>query len=222
MLKSVLKFTMKKLLWGLYLLLILILSGCQSFGLDYFGFSGEALFSDDFSQPSSGWRRDSDEHGSADYVDGYYQIAVNDAEYQVWSSPNLIFADAVIEVDAIKAAGNDNNLYGITCRMQHSQNFYAFLVSADGYYGIYKHQENKFQLLGQNGMSPSEAISQGNAVNHLRADCVGNTLTFYVNGQKVAETQDDQFTNGDIGLIAGALSAPGVVIQFDNFAVFKP
>lgn len=222
MLKSVVKFAMKNKIWGYLLLLSLIMSGCQSFGLDYFGFSGEALFSDDFSQPSSGWRRDSDEHGSADYVDGYYQIAVNDAEYQVWSSPNLIFADAIIEVDAIKAVGNDNNLFGITCRMQPSRNFYAFLISADGYYGIYKHQDDKFQLLGQNGMLPSEAIFQGNTGNHLRAECVGDKLTFYVNGQKVAETQDDQFTNGDIGLIAGALSAPGVVIHFDNFTVFKP
>jgi hypothetical protein len=216
----------KRLMKSKYLCLLLVigllLSACQSFGLDYFGLSGEDLFNDDFSQSASGWRHASDEHGSADYVDGYYQIAVNNAKYQVWSSPNLIFADAVIEVDAIKAAGNDNNLFGITCRVQPSQDFYAFLISADGYYGIYKHQNDAFQLLGQKAMSPTEAIQQGGATNRLQADCVGNRLSLYVNGQKVAEATDDQFTRGDVGLIAGALSDPGVDIHFDNFSVFKP
>ncbi len=213
---------MKNKIACVLLTVALLLTACQSFGLEYFGLSGEALFTDDFSQPNSGWRRASDEHGSADYIDGYYQIAVNDAKYQVWSSPNLIFADVIIEVDAIKAAGNDNNLFGITCRVQPSQEFYAFLISTDGYYGIYKHLDDKFQLLGQNAMSPTEAIHQGSVVNHLRADCISNTLSLYINDQKVAETQDDQFTSGDSGLIAGALSDPGVDIHFDNFTVYKP
>jgi hypothetical protein len=161
-------------------------------------------------------------HGSANYLDGFYQIAVNTAKYQVWASPNLTFADAIIEVDAVKAAGNDDNLFGITCRMKTNQEFYAFLVSADGYFGIYKHTNDKFQLLGQNAMSPTEAIVQGNKMNHIRADCIGNSLSLSVNGVKVAETQDDQFPIGDVGLIAGALSNPGVDVHFDNFTVFKP
>lgn len=209
------------ILW-LSLTIMLLFTACQSIGLEYFGSSGEALFSDDFFQPNSGWRRASDEHGSANYLNGYYQIAVNTAKYQVWASPKLTFVDAIIEVDAVKAAGNDDNLFGITCRMKTNQEFYAFLVSADGYYGIYKHTNEKFQLLGQNAMSPTEAILQGNQMNHLRADCIGNTLSLSVNGVKVAETQDDQFTVGDVGLIAGALSDPGVDVHFDNFTVFKP
>jgi len=118
--------------------------------------------------------------------------------------------------------GNDDNLFGVTCRVQTTQDFYAFLISADGYYGIYKHQDDKFQLLGQNAMLPSEVIQQGNQVNHIRADCIGNTLSLHINGVKIAETQDDQYTRGDVGLIAGALSDPGVDIHFDNFTVFKP
>jgi hypothetical protein len=222
MLKSTMKDSMKYKLACILLIFGLWLTACQSFGLEYFGISGEDLFNDDFSQPNSGWRRASDEHGSADYGDDYYQITVNSAKYQVWSSPNLLFADSIIEVDAVKAAGNDDNLFGITCRVQPSQDFYAFLISADGYYGIFRHQDDAFQLLGQNAMSPSEAIQQGNVTNRLRADCVGNTLSLYINGQKVAETTDDQFTRGDVGLIAGALSDPGVDIHFDNFSVFKP
>jgi hypothetical protein len=65
-------------------------------------------------------------------------------------------------------------------------------------------------------------IAQGNAVNQLRADCVGNRLSLYVNQQKFAEVEDSDFTIGDVGLMTGAYQTPGVEVHFDNFYVIKP
>ena len=71
-------------------------------------------------------------------------------------------------------------------------------------------------------MQPSEAIQQGGAQNTIRADCVGSTLSLYVNGQKLDEVQDTEFASGDVGLIAGSFDTPGTDIHFDNFVVTKP
>ena len=71
-------------------------------------------------------------------------------------------------------------------------------------------------------MEYSEAINQGNATNRLRADCIGQTLTLYVNDQQVFQTSDSQFSSGDVGLIAGTFDVAGTDIHFDNFVVRKP
>jgi hypothetical protein len=68
----------------------------------------------------------------------------------------------------------------------------------------------------------SDKILKGDATNHIRADCVGDTLTLYVNGEKLAEAKDSDFTSGDVGLMAGTFDQVGVDIRFDNFVVSRP
>ena len=68
----------------------------------------------------------------------------------------------------------------------------------------------------------TDAVKQGSATNHLRGDCVGSTLTLYVNGQQVSTVNDTSFTSGDIGLTVGTFDDPNAAVTFDNFIVFKP
>ncbi|MGE5465259.1 MAG: hypothetical protein ACM3PS_17985, partial [Syntrophothermus sp.] len=67
----------------------------------------------------------------------------------------------------------------------------------------------------------SDFIKQ-DAVNHLRADCTGDTLTFYINYNQVASVKDADFANGDVGLVAGAFTEPDVDVLFDHFLVMQP
>ena len=101
-------------------------------------------------------------------------------------------------------------------------NFYFFFTSSDGYYGLGKVVNGNQQLIGDEAMQPSEVINQGEAANQVRADCVGSTLAIYVNGVKLAQYEDTDFTSGDVGLIAGSFDNPGTDIHFDNFKVYKP
>jgi hypothetical protein len=71
-------------------------------------------------------------------------------------------------------------------------------------------------------MQSASVIKQGAASNHIRADCIGNSLTLYVNDVQVATVNDISFSEGDVGLMAGAYDVPGVDILFDNFVVYKP
>jgi hypothetical protein len=210
----------------LVLVLALLTAGCQVSAL----VAGtpqpnQVLFQDDFSNQLSGWARASDAGGATGYDDGMFRILVNAAGVDLWSHPGLNFGDARIEVDALRAGGGSNNRFGPLCRLTgtgEASSFYAFLVSSDGYYGISKVRGQETHLLGSQAMLPSEAIRPGSEPNHIRADCVGDRLTLYVNGLKLAEVEDAEFTQGDVGLLAGAYQDGGVDIRFDNFSVLKP
>jgi len=160
--------------------------------------------------------------GETNYYNGAYRVFVDQPNTDVIASPGLSFQDARIQVEALKAGGPDDNNFGLICRKLDNTNYYFFMVSSDGYYGIGKSSEQGKRLIDLEAMQPSELIRQGDALNHLQADCVGDTLTLYVNGQLLARVQDGEFASGDVGLIAGAYGTPGTDIHFDNFSVLKP
>jgi hypothetical protein len=182
----------------------------------------DVLFQDDFSDPSSGWDRIQADEGITDYEDGYYRILVIETEMDVWANPGLSFTDVVIEVDATKVGGPDDNDLGVICRYQDMNNYYFFIISSDGYYGIGKVINGEQMLIGTNQMFPDEVIKQGNATNHIQADCIGSHLVLHINGKKLTDTLDTDFASGDVGLLAGTFAEPGTDIHFDNFVVRKP
>lgn len=183
--------------------------------------SGSVLFQDDFSNPATGWDRMLVTEGIMDYDAGGYRILVNAADVNFWATPRRDFTDVRIEVDTGKFAGPDENRIGLICRFRGSD-YYFFIISSDGFYGLGIYFSGQAILLGPSEMQASGVINKGLAINHLRADCVGNTLTFYVNGFQVAQAQNDVLTSGDVGVLAGAFSTPGVDIIFDNFVVLQP
>lgn len=183
--------------------------------------SGSVLYQDDFSRNSSGWDRMQANEGIMDYDAGGFRILVNSLQTNFWTTPHQNFTDVRIEVDNGKLAGPDENRIGLVCRFNGSD-YYFFIVSSDGFYGMGIFSGGKATLLGQTEMQSSEHINKGLAVNHLRADCVGNTLSFYVNGFQVAQAQDATLTSGDIGILAGTFGTSGVDIVFDNFVVLQP
>ena len=180
------------------------------------------LFKDDFSDTSSGWDQVTTDTGVTDYTDGVYRIYVNETGTDVWANPGLDFTDVSVQVEASMVGGPADNDFGVVCRSMDVSKFYFFVISSDGYYGIGKVSDAGQELIGMDAMQPSEAIHQGGDMNTVRADCVGSSLSLYVNGEKLNEVQDTEFASGDVGLIAGSFDTPGTDIHFDNFSVTKP
>jgi hypothetical protein len=180
------------------------------------------LFQDDFSDSSSGWDSVRDADGMTDYEGGAYRIQVLKPDYDFWANPGLSFTDTHIEVDASKQGGPDDNDFGVICRYLDTNNFYFFVISSDGYYGIGKVLDGEHILIDMDNMTPSDHIKLGSVSNAIRADCIGSTLTLYVNGQLVDSKEDSTFTSGDVGLMAGTFDTPGTDIAFDNYIVLKP
>lgn len=183
---------------------------------------GGSAYQDDFSDPNSGWPEASDADKSATYADGQYLMQAFTANQDVWAHPGQDFSDVSIEVDAAKFSGPDNNDFGLICRFVNDDNFYFLIISSLGSQVIGKYQNGELQYISATEMQLSDAVKQGSTTNHLRADCVGSTLTLFVNGQQVASVTDTSFTSGDVGLTVGTFDDPNAAVTFDNLVVNKP
>lgn len=191
--------------------------------------TGSVVFSDDFSNPNSGWDRYSAANGSTDYNNGSYLISILVDQYLFWANPGRDFTDVIVEVAAAKVGGtsqvdkDDDNNYGVICRHRDTDNFYVLVISSDGYYGIRKRVNGSdLGFIGLDGMGFSEVINQGNASNNIRGECIGSTLRLIVNDYLLLEVQDSDIRSGDVGLMAGTFSAASTDISFDNFVVSTP
>jgi hypothetical protein len=163
--------------------------------------------------------------GVASLSGSKYQMQANTSNTFLFAYPitpaTTSLGDVSVLVEAEKESGESNNLHGVICRYKNQENFYFFVISSDGYFGIGKVIEGKYQLINRTDYPPSEAILTGEKTNRIRADCVGSALTLYVNEQWVDSQEDTDLTGGKVGLIAGTLGGV-TTIDFDAFEVRGP
>jgi hypothetical protein len=182
------------------------------------------LVQDKFTNPKSGWDQLDNTDYTLQYVKGGgYRIFVNaqDGGQSVWLSKS--YKDMNVEVDTKYVAGPDDGLLGVTCRVKDKVGFYSFEFSPAGYYAIKKYtitaDGSKPEILVEGTLDPNTVQAEG--TNHIRGDCVGKTLTLYLNNQPLLQTTDSTFSSGGVGLIAqtGDSGEAGEDVLFNNFSV---
>jgi hypothetical protein len=189
---------------------------------------GQVVYEDDFSDPASGWpSTDSANYSSVGYAAGAYQILANPGKQQR-STPNHFgtFTDASAEVDITQLEGPENSTLAVFCRATEKNDVeylgYAFYVMSDGAVGIGRVRSPIWVFEHLAGAKNVGLINVGTGeTNRLRADCVGQTLTLSVNGEKLLEAEDDAISaSGRVGFFV-VNNNPGerVVAWFDNFVV---
>jgi hypothetical protein len=178
------------------------------------------LLQDDFSNINSGWETFSSASGEAGYADGVYFVKSLESGILMWGVSGHSFSDISIEVTAtqINSPTDNNNQYGVLCRASEA-GAYIFNISGDGYYSIERIDNGAFVDLVE--ITESDKINTGNATNNLKAECKGSTLTFYVNGDKLAQATDTTYTSGDIALAAVTYEEEATEIHFDNLVVTR-
>jgi len=204
------------------LTLCVTMAGCASFFPSVYQ-SGDLLIVDDFSSPNLEWNVWKRADGS---TVGYYQeglvFTINSQNTDYVSVLNSTYSDVRIETVARNLNGLLDNGFGVVCRYLDDSNYYAFLVSSDGYYGILRVLYGGYAVLNGGELQYSSVIAPGEATNHIRADCIGNQLTLYVNDVMLARVQDDVFSEGQIGLTASSFRETGVAVLFENFVAVYP
>jgi len=215
----------KKLLYPLLFIVPLLLSACSTLQ-DLLPSppqqSGDILYADDFSNPR-GWGSMGRSGGSIQFEYEGLLIKVDTPNFLFWTVNGNSYQDVKIDVDAVLLSGPTNDNFGAICRFKDNGNFYGFVISHDGYFGIFKSIEGVITpLMKPEGMQYSEVIRQGGIVNHIQVVCQGSTLTMSVNGEELASIGDPDLQEGKVGLIAGAYDQPGVNILFDNLLIVQP
>lgn len=182
----------------------------------------QILYSDDFQDKTSGWEI----IANADELKGYspegYLISVNAGSARAWETNDLVYQDIEIRTQVRLLTGAADSNFGLICRYQDAQNYYSFLISADGYYAILKTVEGKPEILGADSFTFSEAIHKGDALNDLSAVCAGSQLSLSANGQPLLSVEDDTFGRGEIGLLLETRSAGGAAAVFTFFEAARP
>ena len=179
------------------------------------------VFEDDFAF-NTGWTEYQSDMYSFSWKDGAYYIDANLPNGFVYSTRNLEYSDVILEADAQFIDGSDQNYYGLLCRFTKGVNYYVFVINDSGSYAVGKVEGGLLEYLKQ-GTDQSGIIKQDGQYNRLRADCVGETLSLFVNGEKLIEIQDDTFQDGTVGLIAiTSYKNQQLLVRFDYFGTFQP
>jgi hypothetical protein len=178
-------------------------------------------FEDDFSDPASGWGAASHETYVRGYQQGRYLFQIDVPRWFVWATGGRKYEDVELEAVA-RAAGQPDNHYGLICRYDEDR-FYYFAVSADGYYAIfYMNEEGDLMPLTGAAMLRSSAIHTDGSDNRIVAACDATTLTLTINGEVMAEVEDDRLASGDVGMGAGTVSIGNTSVWFDDLEVRRP
>jgi len=185
--------------------------------------AGEILFQDDFSNTASGWDVYDDTEGTTNYSNGSYNITIKTSSMFYWANPYRNFTDVIVEVTVEKTTEGDDVQIGIVCRHQDVDNWYTLIITSDGFAAIRKRFQGAELEFITEWADVLDSINTGQATNQLRAECVGNRLSLYANGNLVAETFDSDIPSGDVGLLAGTFEETDYLeVYFDNFVVYRP
>lgn len=138
-----------------------------------------------------------------------------------WALNTDTHSDIIVETQTRLATNTPNNGYGVACRVQPDGAGYWFLVSRDGYAAIL--------LAGADGALVNLAewrfnsvVGTGsNARNAIRAACVGDDLTLFVNGRRLVSATDATFTQGATALVVSGSTLGPTNVVFESVTAWN-
>ncbi len=184
------------------------------------------ILHDDFSDNTQGWPTGTNTGFSSSYVtsDTSFSIQISKSNWMAWITAGLDEADVIVETHAhpVSADVADGFDYGVICREVDDDNFYYFAIRSDGYYQILRITKDSAILLSGD-WKPLGVPFYTDQWNTIRAACIGSTLTLSVNGQQIAQVEDDTpLERGDVALAVETLNATDVTVHFADITVYKP
>jgi hypothetical protein len=181
---------------------------------------GSILLNDTFDSSSS-WTEYDDPDSTGTLDDGAYRMTIT-GDFYNWSLSDDSYSDTIIVVDTQQNSEVRSNDYGVACRSTSKFGAgYYFLIAGDGYYSILKLVEAS---TGREELVPwtaSRYLNQGQQANQIVAVCAGDYLALYANGHLLAEVNDPEFSEGNIGMNVGAYDQEVLAdISFDNLVIW--
>ena len=183
---------------------------------------GSAAVSDNFSRNTGQWTVDTGGDAARTIGRGRLTITVPEPELFRWSTLDSAgtFKDFYAEVDATHEAGPTDAMMGVIFRYADVDNFYAFLVSADGWYSLLKYVDG--EVSRPIDWTQSDVLETGEgAENTLGVLANARELTIYANGEELDQVQDRSLADGQVALVAGTNNDGDLQVSFDNFSLWN-
>ena len=185
---------------------------------------GEALFADDFSDPTSGLYGYEETDGWG-YYDGktkryiYALPALPGATYDYYA--DVALPDSFALQISASYTGTDNNAYGLIFQVMDDESFYIFRVSGDGYFIVEKSDAEGVTPLIDWTIADGVATSEGGE-NVLTVVGQGAEYSVFINGAQVGSYSDDSYSGGSVGVVADAYDPElPASFFFDDLVVFE-
>jgi hypothetical protein len=195
-----------QIMWNLYT--------AEDFGL---------LFYDDFSDPKSGWTLvAANENYKCGYqpAEQWYSIDIFVPNWRAaaWLSKTS-FDDFALEARAGCVVAETPGEYGLLFRMQDGDNYYCFSLTNEGYWQLRKLVSDAWQVI----LAPaySDVIYTGDYWNYLGVECLGSSITLYINDVEVGRVSDSTFSSGWIGLMGRSFDVGGIQTVYDDVYVWS-
>jgi len=185
----------------------------------------KALYTDDFTDPSSGWPQEKYDN----YFIGYHEPDYYHVQVQ---SPNdktlvpvpgkTVFNDATIEVkiftDLNNTAEGGDYLYGVVFRRSGDQ-YYVFAISppTQKWY-VFKSSINALEVLRE-GSDDSIQGTSPETQDTLRVDAKGSSFFFHINDRLVDQFSDTSYASGEVGFYAQTFDRTRIHTHFNSITI---
>jgi hypothetical protein len=117
--------------------------------------------------------------------------------------------------------GRNNNNVSMVCRLDYDNaQWYEFSVESGGVWYLYAY-DGGYNTLDSGG---TNALKQGKAVNEYGLECSGNTITMFINGDKVKTYTDRTyvFGEGEVGFNISSLNVLPIRVNVKSFDIAQP
>jgi hypothetical protein len=131
------------------------------------------------------------------------------------------YSDVVVEMEA-KNSGKNNNNVSLVCRYDENRgSWYEFSIANNGLYWIYAVENETYNEIFSGG---STAIKQGRDTNVYRAECVGNELALFINGEEVRSLEEKtyRFEEGQVAFNVTSFNVLPIDIDVEYFKISEP
>ena len=175
------------------------------------------IYSDGFSDSTSGWPIGSSASSTAAYRDGAYTLQCQ-AESEAWRAPDWEITDGRIVADITLLEGTGDDSCGIVFRAK-DQARYEFVINARGYYGLWYHDSNSIAAVVP--WTRATAVESGGATNRVEIALTGSTISLSVNGSLLTTVQDQTLASGLVGFCVTASGSSPAQAALDNIEVWS-
>jgi len=189
--------------------------------------AGNEIFSDDFSDPTSGWRIDQGSGFDWAYQSGEYRVFITEPEFTAWAwapiSSSNIPKDFCLELDLkLLVQGSLSEIGEVSVILAGNPDGRRFISfglfpNGDGFYRVRDIDFGQQEFSTFVDWTQSDFIDPVNSFNTILVISKNGETSFYINDNLV-ETLNLNLS-GSVGVYTHTFDEPNVNGRFDNFKV---